>query len=230
MRHRLVPGLGPILAPGAATYVNDEGVWFRDPDGNLLQVKVGPKTTADHAAPPSRPSIDRGKRAVSRRARPAVHPRRLAHILLFTTDVERSIVFYREVLGLRLSDRSENIIAFMHAPYGSDHHLLGFAHSAAKGLHHTSWEVQSIDEIGAGAEQMRDAGYTDGWGLGRHVLGSNYFHYVRDRWGSWVEYSANMDYIREGEQWVAQDHEPEDSLYLWGPTVHPEFVRNSEIT
>ena len=27
---------------------------------------------------------------------------------------------------------------------------------------------------------MPDKGFADGWGLGRHVLGSNYFHYVRD--------------------------------------------------
>ena len=47
--------------------------------------------------------------------------------------------------------------------------------------------MSRIDDIGIGAA-MADKGYHKGWGLGRHVLGSNYFHYVRDPWGA----SANI--------------------------------------
>ena len=42
-----------------------------------------------------------------------VAPRRLAHVLLFVTDISRAINFYRDVLGLRLSDRSGDLVAFM---------------------------------------------------------------------------------------------------------------------
>ena len=55
---------------------------------------------------------------------PAVRPLRLAHVLVFSTDVPRSIAFYSDVLGLRLSDRSGDVVAFMHGIHGSDHHLL----------------------------------------------------------------------------------------------------------
>ena len=48
------------------------------------------------------------------------------------------------------------------------------------GLHHTSWCVASLDDVGLGMEQMSAAGHGEGWGVGRHVLGSNYFRYVRD--------------------------------------------------
>lgn len=82
--------------------------------------------------------------------------------------------------------------------------------------------------VGEGAAQMAAAGYTKGWGTGRHVLGSNYFHYVEDPWGSFCEFSADIDYISAGAQWDAADFPPEDSLYLRGPPVPENFVRNSE--
>jgi catechol 2,3-dioxygenase len=75
---------------------------------------------------------------------------------------------------------------------------------------------------------MADKGYTKGWGLGRHVLGSNYFHYVRDPWGSFAEYSCDIDYIPKSQQWVAGNHAPEDSLSLWGPEPPDYFIANHE--
>jgi catechol 2,3-dioxygenase len=64
--------------------------------------------------------------------------------------------------------------------------------------------------------------------LGRHVLGSNYFHYVQDPWGSFSEYSADIDYIPATCDWAAGDHPPDDSFYAWGPNVPEDFVHNYE--
>jgi catechol 2,3-dioxygenase len=160
--------------------------------------------------------------------KPVVQPRRLAHILVFTRDVPKTIKFYGEVLGLRLSDRSGDMIAFMHAIHGSDHHVIAFVKAEGPGLHHLSWDVPSINHIGLGAMQMADKGFIAGWGLGRHVLGSNYFHYVRDPWGSYSEYSSDVDYIPVDHDWKSADHPPEDSFYVWGPTPPPEFAINHE--
>jgi Glyoxalase/Bleomycin resistance protein/Dioxygenase superfamily len=99
-------------------------------------------------------------------------------------------IFLNVAVGLLLSDPAADIVAFMHGNHGSDHHLLAFVKSNAPGLHHCSWDVASINDIGLGAMKMADKGYSRGWGLGRHVLGSNYFHYVRDPWGSYSEYSC----------------------------------------
>ena len=140
------------------------------------------------------------------------------------------VAFCRDTLGLRLLDQSADVIAFMHGTHGSDHHLLAFAKSHARGLHHTSWDVGSFDEVGRGSEQMRRAGYSEGWGVGRHVIGSNYFYYVRDPWNSWAEYSFDIDFIGPHLDWPAADHLPEDSLYVWGPPPHPEFINNHEAT
>jgi hypothetical protein len=51
----------------------------------------------------------------------------------------------------------------MHSAHGSDHHMVGYAKSNGPGLHHLSWDVGSIDEVGA--EQCRSAGYAEGWGV-----------------------------------------------------------------
>lgn len=223
-----------VLAHGgkrapAGAYVDSEGLWFKDPDGNLLQLKPGAKVTPSGLAPRHAPVLRAGQRGVLGRGdTDATRPRRLSHVMLFTTDINRSIAFYRDALGLRLSDRSRDAVAFMHARHGSDHHLVAFASSSAKGWHHSSWDVAGIDAVGKGGEQMRKAGYTEGWGTGRHVLGSNYFHYVRDPWGSFAEYSADIDFIPTGMPWPTGDYPPEDSLYLWGPELPPYFIQNSE--
>ena len=73
------------------------------------------------------------------------------------------------------------------------------------------------------------SGYSEGWGLGRHVLGSNYFHYVRDPWGSYAEYSCDIDYIPVTQDWKDGDHPPEDSFLMWGSNPPEDFAHNFEI-
>lgn len=213
----------PLAEPG--------GLWLRNPDGVPVQLCVGPKVSPS-AKPPAHPplAVPAGEGASPPRSRIApVRPRALSHALCFSADVPRMVAFCTEVLGLRLSDGSGDGIAFLHGAHGSEHHLLAFARSGGPGLHHTSWAVDSIDEVGNGGEQMRVAGHGQGWGVGRHVLGSNYFHYVRDPWGSWAEYSFDMDFVPHDLDWPARDHPPEDSFYAWGPAVPPDFITNHEL-
>ncbi|MDO9402941.1 MAG: VOC family protein [Polaromonas sp.] len=206
------------------------GLWLRTPDGLPVRLvvagKVSPaqKTVASPRLSPARADASAPMRSQACK----VYPRWLSHVLLFTPDVARMIQFCETVLGLRLSDRSGNLVAFLHTPHGSDHHLFAFVKSAAPGLHHTSWDVGSLDDVGEGSEQMRNAGYPDGWGVGRHVLGSNYFYYARDPWGSFAEYSFDIDFVPADRDWVAGDYPPEDSFYLWGPSVPDWFVINTE--
>ncbi|MGE0329205.1 MAG: VOC family protein [Ramlibacter sp.] len=223
-----VSQLGLACAPHPLA--TDDGIWLRNPDGTPWQLVVAPKVSpsAKCVPTPATPVAPGRGAAPSRSQAPLVHPRVLSHALFFTPDVARMLRFCTEVLGLRLSDESAGIIAFLHGVHGSDHHLVAFAKSHAPGLHHTSWDVGSIDDVGGGAEQMRQAGYEQGWGLGRHVLGSNYFHYVRDPWGSFCEYSFDIDFVPHDLDWPAADHPPEDSLYVWGPAVPADFIVNHE--
>ena len=223
-----------IVEAGIATaphpLSDGQGLWLRDCDGLPIQLVTGPRLGPEAKPLPSLPMAPApGKGAApSRSAVAQVRPRRLSHVLRFTPDVPRMIGFCSDVLGLRLSDHSADVIAFMHGAHGSDHHIMAFAKSEAPGLHHSSWDVGSLDEVGCGAEQMRAAGYAEGWGVGRHVLGSNYFYYVRDPWKSWSEYSFDIDFVPADVDWRAADHPGEDSIYVWGPEMHPEFIVNHE--
>ena len=205
------------------------GLWFRDPEGVLVEIKVAEKVSPDAKSTfgeaAGLPGI---ANAPVRKSLPKVRPRRLSHVLMFRKDVMGSIKFYHQALGLRLSDHSGDRIAFMHAIHGSDHHMIAMAKSDGPGFHHSSWDVGSINDIGNGAMQMLEKGFSKGWGLGRHVIGSNYFHYVQDPWGSHAEYAADIDYIPVVQDWQPTDYPPEDSLSVWGPAPPPEFIVNTE--
>ena len=206
------------------------GMWFRDPDQNLIQLLVAPKSMPDRKSKMGDMNVPANVRgAPARSAGRHPSPTRLSHMALFASDVTRSVDFYTRALGVRLADRSGEIIAFTYGRHGSDHHLLAFLSGGAGGLHHSSWDVPSVEDLGLGNTQMRSAGYTRHWGPGRHVLGSNYFNYVKDSFGQWWEYSAHIDYIEKDATWTVANFADEDSLYLWGPDMPEEFPQNVEM-
>ena len=208
---------------------DSNSIWCSTPDGLPVELAVATKSSPDEKADfrlPERHSPGRGVGPRSGSAK--VHPRRLAHLAMFVSDVSATISFLIDRLGMRLSDRSEDQVAFLHGAHGSDHHMIALGLSDGPGMHHCSWDVATIGEVGQGAMQMAAAGYTRGWGLGRHVLGSNYFHYVRDPWGSYCEYSADMDYIPATMAWPGGDHPAEDAFYEWGPPPPDDFSTNYE--
>lgn len=225
-RHLAAQGIARIAAPAGA---DDGGLWIEGPDALPVQLRVAAKCSPSQPAPREFPPENRNQgRAPSRSRLQPVRPLYLSHILLFCTDVEAARRFYEDALGLRVSDHSGAVIAFLHTPHGSDHHLIALAKSDGPGLHHSSWCVPSLDAVGLGTQQMAAAGYPQGWGVGRHVLGSNYFRYVRDPWGSYAEYSYDIDFVAAGDTWPAADHPGEDSLYVWGPELPADFIVNHE--
>ena len=111
----------------------------------------------------------------------------------------------------------------------TDHHNVAFLTSRGPGFHPASFEVGSVDEIAMGALRMQEAGWQPGWGLGRHVIGSNFFHCIRDPWGSFAEYFHDLDYIPEQAAWEPRDFPEADALYRWGPPVPDDFGLNHEV-
>lgn len=212
------------------------GIWFRDPDGDWVNVQEA--DAAESTAPPvaeiNSPQRYRriGSRAFELGTVKKARPRRLGHFIKFSPDVTRAVNFYTNVLGLLVTDRALDIIAFLRSPYGGDHHIVGIAKSSHSGLHHMSFEVSDVDEIEIGAETLIAAGYRDAFGLGRHGPGSNYFHYIRDPWNSMVEYFWDIDVIPEGTDWkpATEPHEAPGVLHaLWANGPMPEdFIVNFE--
>lgn len=211
-----------------------EGLWLRDPDGLLVNLQIA------GAAPPRRePGVGSNSpgnlRRLGARGAPArgapVRPRRLGHVLLFTPDVIWATRFYCSMLGMRVSDTvGGDMLAFLRTAGDSDHHVLAFARSERRGFHHASFEVGGLDEIVLGAERVVGAGYRSAWGLGRHVIGSNFFHYVRDPWNGLAEYFWDIDYVPGATAWDAKDWGPEDGFFLWSTSGPPpeDFARNFE--
>jgi catechol 2,3-dioxygenase-like lactoylglutathione lyase family enzyme len=218
-----------LESAGIAFKSEGQSLHLADPLGLPLEIRVAPRSSNAAVAAFDEPGGGTGKRAAALRSDcPETQPGRMGHLAMFTGDLDDAIDFYQQALGLKLTDRSVDIVAFFHSPHGSDHHIVALLGGTGPGLHHLSWEVSSVNEVGVGATKMAMNGFAYGWGLGRHVLGSNYFHYVRDPWGSWTEYSAGMDYVPYDADWATDNYGPEDSFYLWGPDVPAGFTDNLE--
>jgi catechol 2,3-dioxygenase-like lactoylglutathione lyase family enzyme len=211
----------------AVTEHDDGGVSVVEPIvGVRARVSVRPRISSDAVAvlsmnEPGR-TVRSNDRSPSIEARGA-QPRRLGHVLYGTPDIDASISFLRDVLGFRMSDQSEGIIAFMRC--STDHHNVALAKSPVPFFHHSSWQVNDLDEIGNGGHHlMQKYEDVDVWGVGRHFLGSNLFWYLRDPAGNYAEYFSDLDQIDDDDLWIAKNWAPDKSLYAWGPAVPPDFV------
>jgi catechol 2,3-dioxygenase-like lactoylglutathione lyase family enzyme len=206
------------------------GLWVRDPDGHLVNVRDEAPVAAAAELPPAYNSPGSPVRVARRALEPPIEepttPRRLGHVMLFTPDVERQKAYYLGVLGLKLSDQVPGLAAFLRC--SADHHNLAFVQSDRPGFHHASFEVGGIDEIALGAERMRERGWQPAWGIGRHCIGSNFFWYMNDPWGSYAEYYCDLDYIPDDAAWEARDWDPRYALMVWGPQPPEDFIHNKE--
>lgn len=224
---------GRIIAPPRG--FDTAGLWVEDPHGLMVHLVERQEDPAPVAGPPIEINAP-GRIVRTRRSavRPGtqygpVRPVKLGHILLFTPNVMASVKFVTEGLGMGLADHVQDLAAFTCARRNSDHHVIAFAKSTGVGFHHASFQVRDPDEVGRGGDALRAKSGRSDWGFGRHTIGSNYFHYIQDPWGSWFEYYADMDYIDDYALWSPTNYAPEDGLSSWGPSLPPDFGRNREI-
>ena len=226
-------GIARLDAPYAGA---PDGLWFRDPEGSLVNVQVAEAAPcADGAASPivNRPGATR--RLAARGCPPfdmQPRPRRMGHFIVFAKDVIAQSNFYCETLGFRLSDRiADGYAAFMRTAGDCDHHVLAMLKSAAPGFHHASFEMPGIDEAEVAATRLFSKGYRHAWGPGRHGVGSNYFHYFRDPWNGMAEYFHDMDYIPEKAAWEPQEWTKQNGMFLWSADGKPppDFGQNYEL-
>lgn len=216
----------------APVKLGGDGIWFRDPDGDLINLRAARDERQ------SRPAVALNNpgdfKRLGKRGAPGrdieAKPRRLGHVLKFSLDLQRAIDFYTGTLGMKLSDRIGDLAAFLRFGGDSDHHTLALAQSRGTGLHHMSFEMGNLDQIQFCAQRMIEAGYHDGWGVGRHIYGSNYFHYIRDPWNSLVEYFWDIDFIPAAARWEVENAKAgPESLYQWATMPPPaDFLTNYE--
>jgi catechol 2,3-dioxygenase-like lactoylglutathione lyase family enzyme len=157
-----------------------------------------------------------------------VRPRKLGHAVLGTADFAVTKTFFVEGLGFKVSDAMKDAGAFLRC--STDHHNVLILAAPVSFLHHTSWQVDDIDEIGRGAMRMLE---TDPgrhvWGLGRHHAGSNFFWYLKDPAGNFSEYYSDMDCIVNDQLWTPEALEGAKGLFNWGPPPPPSFLAPEDL-
>jgi hypothetical protein len=157
-----------------------------------------------------------------------VRPRKLGHVVLGSIDQAYSQRLFVDGLGFKVSDSVIGRAAFLRC--STDHHNVLIQNAPAQFLHHTSWQVDDVDEVGRGASLMLDADPARHvWGLGRHHIGSNFFWYLRDPAGNFAEYYSDLDCIIDDELWKPEIFEGRLGLWRWGPPPPPSFLKPDDL-
>jgi hypothetical protein len=212
-------GIGHRREPDAVV-VTDAG------SGVRARVSIAPRYRQQPTAvpPANSPGRDlrRNERAPGSTRSGPVRPRRLGHVVIGSVDVGRSEHLFIDILGFRISDTVRHVGKFVRC--STDHHNLMVAAAPARFLHHTSWQVDDVDEVGRGAAGMVARDRTRHvWGLGRHNVGGNFFWYLRDPAGNYAEYYSDLDIITEQLRWEPTEWSGRTSQCAWAPPPPANF-------
>jgi len=153
-------------------------------------------------------------------------PRRLGHFVLGTPHFTEATTFFFDGLGFKVSDSLDGVIAFLRC--STDHHNIGVVESPVPQLQHYSWECDDVDHVGHTATALyRVDPERQVWGMGRHFAGSNFYWYLRDPSGSFIELYSDLDQILDDEAWEAVGRTEFDFGHVansWGPNLPVEFI------
>jgi catechol-2,3-dioxygenase len=91
--------------------------------------------------------------------------RRLQHLVLWVSSVERSVRFYCDILGFEVKRRSPNA-AFLIIPGTADDHHLGLFEQTgvappderAARMYHSAWEVGELSDLARARRRLIEAG------------------------------------------------------------------------
>lgn len=194
-------------------------VRFEDPDRIAGEIYYGPLQTFE------RPF--RSPRALSGFV---TGDQGLGHIVLAVRSARDSLAFYRDLLGMRLSDRvaielmpGRSVeVTFLHC--NPRHHTLAFVEAPLpKSLLHFMLQVRSLDDVGFTYFLCHQRGAPLATTLGRHTNDHMLSFYVRSPSGFEVEYGSGARTVDDAT-WQVQTHRAPSS---WGhvrlPTANGVF-------
>lgn len=139
-------------------------------------------------------------------------PRKVAHCVLNTVDIDAAVASYTRLLGLRVSDWSEHRMVFLRS--NADHHVIAFNQHEWSSPNHVAYEVSNLDAFLTSLGRLKKAGYDTQWGPGRHGPGDNAFAYYFDPAGLVPEVTAEVLQIDES---------------TWMPRVWPRTPELSDL-
>lgn len=127
-------------------------------------------------------------------------PTKLGHLVLKVRDIQASLAFYQDVVGLDVSDWIDDRMVFLRS--GQDHHNLALLQMTPEEIarhepgrspvEHFSYHVENIAEIEAIAAMLVERGVPIDRGIGKHGPGGNSFLVFRDPDGNNVEFYSDM--------------------------------------
>ena len=137
----------------------------------------------------------------------------LGHMVVVMDDFDRSLHFYRDVLGMRLSDfvqverppGHKMRLAFFHC--NPRHHTLAFyaVPQPPKRLNHFMLQAKTLDDVGATYYLCQDQGVPIARSLGRHTNDHMVSFYLRTPSGFEVEYGWGGRIV-DDNTWQVQLH------------------------
>jgi catechol 2,3-dioxygenase-like lactoylglutathione lyase family enzyme len=160
------------ISPGAA-----RALTFTDLKGTLIELY------SDYVF-----AKDDGKQA-------AITPLKLGHVAHRVDDVHKTVKFYTEVMGFRVSDWHADHFAFLRC--NADHHSVNFVYDAKPQLHHIAFEVKDWPEIHRACDFLARNNIQLVWGPGRHIIGHNVAAYHRNADYIRVELYCEMDQMKD---------------------------------
>jgi hypothetical protein len=153
-------------------------------------------------------------------------PRRLGHLVIGTPDLRATRDLLVDGIGCKVSDEFDGIIHFLRC--STEHHNIGLVHSPVPILQHYSWECDDLDHVGYTATALyRNDPHRHAWGMGRHFAGSNFYWYLRDPAGAFLELYSDLDRITDDAAWEHRGRTPlslEHTVNAWGHNLPTEFV------
>lgn len=121
-------------------------------------------------------------------------PTKLSPVVLNTADIDRQAAFFKDLLGFRLSDKTD-VMEFLRC--GADHHSVAVATGSRPSVNHISFEMDNFDGLMRAVGRLKAHGFNLEWGVGRHGPGNNIFAYFIDPSGFVVEYTTEMEIVDE---------------------------------
>jgi catechol-2,3-dioxygenase len=136
-------------------------------------------------------------------------PTKLGHLVLKVRDIQKSLAFYTDVVGLEVSDWIDGNMVFLRC--GEDHHDLALlqlpqGHCRPPDGHypsveHFSYHVGTIAEMEQITAMLVARGIPIDRGLGRHGPGENTFIVFKDPDGNNVEFYSDMTRIAKDQRY-----------------------------
>ncbi len=179
----------------------DDVVQSTDDDGHGIHFRVTRRVAYESALPlnnvPGRTAVRFNKRVDFGTHGPA---RQLGHVVFWSKDAARSMAFYTDRLGFKITDSyTQNAGIFARAAAHADHHSLFFiTHpQLPPSFQHTEFTFGDVQDVMVGGHQLHKAGFETLMGPGRFELGSNWYWYFKTPMGGAFELGADIDQIDE---------------------------------